>query len=209
VLSFRARNRRPSRTSLEEIARRSTVHGTSPQHNGQIVAISSIARMTVFHVSDDPDIEVFEPRTIGATGESLVWAIDDEHLRNYLVPRDCPRVTFHAGPGTTAADRERFLGASRAVVAIETEWLEQVRTCRLFCYHLPSDTFESIDKTAGYFVSRTAVKPVRVTTVEDPLSALLQRGVELRILPSLSLLRAAVIESTLEFSVIRWRNALP
>ena len=32
------------------------------------------------------------------------------------------------------------------------------------------------DKTAGYFVSRTAVKPMSVTIVEDPLAAVLQRG---------------------------------
>ena len=48
-----------------------------------------------------------------------------------------------------------------------------------------------------------------VTIVEDPLAAVLQREVELRILPSLWSLRGAVIESTLEFSIIRWRNALP
>ena len=53
------------------------------------------------------------------------------------------------------------------------------------------------------------MKPVSVTTVDDPVSAVLQRGVELRILPNLWSLRDAVIESTLEFSVIRWRNASP
>ena len=162
----------------------------------------------VFHVSEEPDIDVFEPRKVDATGESFVWAIDDERLRNYLVPRDCPRVTFYAGPHTTAADRERFLGASPAVVAIEAAWFERVRSCRLFCYHLPGETFESVDTTAGYFVSRTAVKPMSVTIVDDPLGAVLQRGVELRILPNLWSLRDAVIESTLEFSIIRWRNAL-
>ena len=165
--------------------------------------------MIVFHVSEEPDIEVFEPRKFDAAGELFVWAIDDERLCNNLVPRDCPRVTFYAGPHTTEADRERFLGASRAVVAIEAAWFERVRSCRLFCYHLPGETFESTDKTAGYFVSRTVVKPVSVTIVDDPLWALLQRGVELRILPNLWSLRDAVIESTLEFSIIRWRNASP
>ena len=72
--------------------------------------------MIVFHVSEEPGLDVFGPRKVEATGESLVWAIDDEHLRNYLVPRECPRVTFYAGPGTSSADRERFLGSSRAVV---------------------------------------------------------------------------------------------
>ena len=46
--------------------------------------------MTVYHVSEEPGIELFEPRPIDASGDSFVWAIDDEHLRNYLVPRECP-----------------------------------------------------------------------------------------------------------------------
>lgn len=138
-----------------------------------------------------------------------MWAIDDERLRNYLVPRDCPRVTFYAGRHTSSADRERFLGSSIAVVAIETSWFRRLRSCRLFCYHLPADDFTSRDHTAGYFVSRTAVKPSFVESISDPVSAILQRGVELRILPNLWSLRDAVLESTLEFSIIRWRNASP
>ena len=164
--------------------------------------------MTVYHVSEESDIDVFEPRQ-DASGESLVWAIDDEHLRNYLAPRDCPRVTFYAGPATTVADRERFLGSSPAVVAVEAGWFERVRSCRLFCYHLPGGTFEWRDRTAGYVVSRTAVKPTHVDVIQDSVSAILQRGVELRVLPDLWPLRDAVIESTLEFSIIRWRNASP
>jgi hypothetical protein len=163
----------------------------------------------VFHVSEEPDIVVFEPRKIEPTGDPLVWAIDGDHLRNYLVPRECPRVTFYAGRRTSRADRERFLGASRAVVAIEADWFERVRSCSLFCYHLPGDTFRCIDETAGYFVSNTAVRPMSVDVIADPVSAILQRGVELRIVPNLWALRNAVIESTLEFSIIRWRNASP
>ena len=110
-----------------------------------------------------------------SSGESLVWAIDDEPLRNYLVPRECPRVTFYGGPGTAAADRERFLRSSAAVVAIESAWFERMQSCRLFCYHLPAETFECRDKTAGYLVSRAAVKPARVDVLHDPVLATLQR----------------------------------
>ncbi|MEK7316668.1 MAG: DUF6886 family protein [Candidatus Eisenbacteria bacterium] len=165
--------------------------------------------MIVYHVSEESDIPVFEPRKMAAGGDSLVWAVDEDHLRNYLVPRDCPRVTCYAGPRTTVADRDRFLGTSPAVVAIEAGWLERVRSCSLYCYHLPGDTFASSDETAGYFVSRSAVRPVSIECITDPVRAILQRGVELRILPDLWSLRDAVVESTLEFSIIRWRNALP
>ena len=59
-----------------------------------------------------------------------------DRLRNYLVPRECPRVTYYAGGETTPADVERLLGSSPAVVAVESGWLERLRSCRLYSYHL-------------------------------------------------------------------------
>ena len=165
--------------------------------------------MILFHISEEPNIDVFEPRQTATNDKRLVWAIDEEHLRNYLVPRDCPRVTYSAGPRTTESDRERFLGSSAAVLAIETGWYERMRSCRLHCYHLPGGTFELADECAGYFVSRVPVKPLRVEIIDNIVAAVLMRGVELRVQPSLWELRDAVIASTLAFSIIRWRNAAP
>lgn len=163
----------------------------------------------LFHVSEEPGIERFEPRLSEYTGEPVVWAIDAEHLRNYLVPRDCPRVTFYAGRETTEADIERFLGSSPAVVAVESGWLERLRACRLYCYHLPPETFECIDECAGYFVSRVPVVPARDEVFDDPVAELIRRGVELRFVPNLWSLHDAVAASSLQFSLIRMRNALP
>jgi len=163
----------------------------------------------LFHVTEERGIEQFEPRVSPDGRGPVVWAIDADHLRNYLVPRDCPRVTFYAGRETTDADVERFLGSSTAVVAIEREWLDRVRSCRLYCYHLPRETFECIDACAGYFVSRVPVTPACVQVFDDPLSELLQRGVEVRIMDNLWSLRDAVVVSSLQFSMIRMRNALP
>jgi hypothetical protein len=163
----------------------------------------------LFHISEDRTIERFEPRTPRAGDVPVVWGIDADRLRNYLVPRDCPRVTFYRGDQTAAADVEQFLGSSAAVVAIERAWLERARTCRLFCYHLPPETFECVDECAGYFVSRVAVAPVCVEVLDDPIAELRRRGVDLRILPNLWPLRDAVVASTLQFSIIRMRNALP
>ena len=163
--------------------------------------------MAFFHISEEPDIAVFEPRPSALRDEAVVWAIDVEHLRNYLVPRDCPRVTYAAGPRTTAADRERFLGSSAAVLAIESGWFDRMRSCRLYCYHLPGEAFELADGCAGYYVSRVPVTPVRVEIIDDPIAAVLERGVELRVLASLWALRDAVVESTLAFSIIRFGNA--
>jgi hypothetical protein len=163
----------------------------------------------LFHVSEDAGIEWFEPRPSRSADEPVVWAIDADHLRNYLLPRECPRVTYYAGRETTAADVERLLGSSPAVIAVESAWLDRLRSCRLYCYHLPAETFECLDECAGYFVSRRPVVPTHVQVVDDLLAALLGRGVELRIVPNLWSLRDAVVSSTLLYSMIRMRNASP
>ena len=165
--------------------------------------------MIVYHVSEEAGIDRFEPRRTSDDGKALVWAIDAARLHNYLVPRDCPRVTFYAGPRTSSDDRERFLGSSTAVIAIEAGWFARLRSCRLFCYHLPADSFASYDETAGYLVSRTTVQPSSVECIDDAVAAILRCGVELRVLQSLWSLRDAVVASTLQFSIIRWRNAAP
>ena len=163
----------------------------------------------LFHISEESGIGRFEPRPSEYVDGLVVWAIDTDHLRNYLVPRDCPRVTYYAGRETTPADVQRFLGSSLAVVAVEGGWLERLRSCRLYCYHLPPETFECLDECAGYFVSREPVVPAYVEVFDDPIAELLKRGVELRFVPSLWPLRDAVVASSLQFSIIRMRNAMP
>jgi hypothetical protein len=55
----------------------------------------------LIHVSEESDIELFEPRRSEYMDEPVVWAIDATRLCNYLVPRDCPRVTYYAGRTTS------------------------------------------------------------------------------------------------------------
>ena len=161
----------------------------------------------LFHVSEEPGIVEFNPRPSKYTQDPVVWAVNDEKIRNYLLPRDCPRVTYYADAQTVPEDSARFLGTSAAVVAIEARWWNRIRAFTLYSYHLPSETFACIDECAGYFVSRECVRPLRVEIIEDPLAALLARGVELRILPTLGPLRDSVVSSTLQFSIIRMRDA--
>jgi hypothetical protein len=163
----------------------------------------------LFHVSEQAGIELFDPRWSELAGQSVVWAIDADRLRNYLLPRECPRVTYYAGPQTATADVDKFLGKSQAVVAVESAWYERIRSCQLFCYHLPPDSFECIDECAGYFVSSVPVAPTHVEVLDDLIVQLLKRDVELRFVPNLWPLRDAVVASTLQFSVIRMRNAQP
>jgi len=163
----------------------------------------------LFHISGEGGIERFDPRPSEYTSDPVVWAIDADRLRNYILPRDCPRVTFYAGPQTTADDRERFLRTSHAVVAIEQRWVDRLRASRLFCYHLSPDTFTCIDTCAGYYVSRVPVLPTQVDVIDDAVAELRCRNVELRIESNLWPLRDAVASSTLMFSIIRMRNAEP
>jgi len=163
----------------------------------------------LFHISEESSIERFEPRASEYVSTPVVWAVDEIRIHNYLLPRDCPRVTFYAGRETTKPDVDRFLGMSPAVVAIESTWLKRLRDCRLYCYQLPSETFECFDECAGYFLSRSPVMPVQVEVFDDLTAELLNRGVELRFVPNLWFLHEAVAASTLQFSSIRMRNALP
>jgi hypothetical protein len=163
----------------------------------------------LFHVSEESGIERFEPRPSHNADEPVVWAVNAARLRNYLLPRDCPRVTYYAGHETATADIERFLESSPAVIAVESAWFERIRSCRLYCYHLPQETFECIDEWAGYYVSQRPVVATQVQVIDDLLAALVGRGVELRFVPDLWPLRDTVVSSTLRYSLIRMKNALP
>jgi len=163
----------------------------------------------LYHVSEEPGIARFEPRLGPTADHPVVWAVNASRLRNYLLPRDCPRVTFFPGPRTTAADRDRLLGQAEAVVAFESAWLDRVRKTQLFCYRLPEHGFACVDKCAGYFQSTSPVVPEGIDVVDDCLSALNSRGVEVRIVPTLWPLHDAVVASTVSYSIIRMRNAAP
>jgi hypothetical protein len=171
------------------------------------------ATSVLYHFSEDPAIERFVPRVAPSSvlREEFVWAVDAEHAHLYYFPRDCPRVHFCSMGETTAADIERFLGltTARHVAAIEAAWLPRLRSTAVYRYELPGDSFELIDRYAGYWTSRETVTPLSVEPVGDLLDMLVAAGVELRVMPSLWPLRDAVIASTLQFSIIRWRNAAP
>ena len=136
-----------------------------------------------------------------------VWAVAESHLVNFLTPRDCPRITFRAGPDTSKSDRARFLAGAERVVAFEAEWLERVQACTLYVYEMPPETFEEALPEAGYWISREAVTPGGVVEQADLLTALAKAGAEVRLIEEFWPLADAVAASTLQFSIIRKRNA--
>jgi len=163
----------------------------------------------LWHVSEDPTIEVFQPHhnELHALDEPLVWAVDTRHAWLYWFPRDCPRACFDAKEDTTNEDVERWLDGDRTlrVSVIETGWLERFRSARVYAYRLPPETFEPWDK---FYVSRETVVPLELVELGDLLERHAEAGNELRIAPSLYPLWDKVIETTLDFSGIRLRNAV-
>jgi hypothetical protein len=163
----------------------------------------------LWHVSEDPAIAVFRPHhnELHAADEPLVWAVDSHHQWLYWFPRDCPRATWCAGDDTSDEDIERWLDGDRErrVAAVENGWMERLRTAKLYAYRLPPETFEPWDK---FFVSRETVEPLEVAELGDLLERHAGAGNELRIVPRLYPLWERVIETTLDFSGIRLRNAV-
>jgi hypothetical protein len=160
-------------------------------------------------VSEDPTLEVFVPHhnELHAREEPLVWAVGEQFFWLYWFPRDCPRACWLADDGTSDDDIERWLDGDRTrrVAAIESGWLERMRTVQLYAYRMPAETFEPWDK---FFVSRETVVPLELVELGDLLARHAHAGIELRIAPSLYPLWDNVIRTTLDYSGIRLRNAV-
>lgn len=176
-----------------------------------------LIRMTekLFHISEEPDISTFAPRPSPSRYDSIkgdvVFAITEKLLHNYLLPRDCPRVTYYANQLTLAADKENFLKKPyEFVISVEEMWKPIIRQTTLYCYEFDATGFSLLDECAGYYISYHAQKPVSVTCIQNPLEALSSRhNIEIRFLQNLWNLAEAVVQSTLSFSLIRMRNAAP
>ena len=172
-------------------------------------------RNCLYHFSENPDIAEFEPRALIRErppgfewlNGPLVWAIDEWHSPMYLFPRDCPRILVWPKTGTTAADREWWMGElpNRMAAYIEAEWEERFRQGRLYRYTFDGRGFEDIGD-AGMWVSRVAARPLDVSAVDSLPAALREANVELRIVPSFAPLRGAW-DTTMHASGIRLGNS--
>lgn len=93
------------------------------------------------------------------------------------------------------------------VIAVENSWYQQIKATTLFCYEFAPEDFMLIDECAGYYVSYKPALPIAFTVIDDIMAALLGRNIELRFMPSLIGIAKAVRNSSLQFSLIRMRNA--
>ena len=175
----------------------------------------------LFHFSEDPSIEVFEPRPVRVPSQRppglawlngpLVWAVDDWHSPMFLFPRDCPRILLWRTPATTEADLDHWWRGDRTrrmQAHIETAWRERMTSAKLYRYAFDDAAFERVDAAGGpaYFVARTPVRPLAMAPVGDLRAALAAAEVELHVMDDLLPFNGAW-ESTVHFSGSRLRNA--
>jgi hypothetical protein len=165
----------------------------------------------LLHFSEDPSITVFRPHVAATARETqpYVWAVDFDHAPSYWFPRDCPRVLTWAVASTTTLDRERLLGASSRVHAIEYAWLDKLLSTVLYAYRFDKSQFMAYGTPEPHaYVSTATVHPL---DAPEPVGSLLEAhaaaGIELRLLPNLWPYWTQVMRSTLGFSGIRLRNA--
>lgn len=164
--------------------------------------------MRLFHVSEEPDISVFVPRPVVRRdldpAAKYVWAIDEDHLPNFLTPRNCPRVCYRANDLTTAEDKEKYIGTSaRHVVIIETGWLEKLKSTELYLYEFDPKDFVLQDAVAGYYVSTVTVHPIQKTKVRDLPAEIRKRGAELQTALNLRPIAEEIKKSTFDWSLCR------
>jgi hypothetical protein len=138
-------------------------------------------------------------------GQAWVWAVDEKHLPNYLLPRDCPRVCW----STTDVQDPLLLSAAPRVIAIEDAWVSHVRCTAVLVHVLEPQDFVLLDANAGYWVSEKVVHVQQVQRVASCWTALEEAGVDIRPVPSLWPYVDAVVAGCAEFSCIRLRHAQP
>ncbi|NHN30479.1 DUF6886 family protein [Paenibacillus agricola] len=168
--------------------------------------------MKLYHFSEEPDICIFEPRQLEYRLDepAQVWAIDEFHAPHYFFPRDCPRVCIWPKDETTDEDMERFFGHSqnRRIVAWEAGWLDRMVKGCIYRYTFDPDDFILNHADAGYFTTTRTVKPLAVERIDNLLASITDLGIEVRITPSLMPLKQAILSSTVNFSMIRMKNAI-
>lgn len=167
----------------------------------------------LFHVSHEANIQLFVPRPPERSDveqRPVVWAINEECLPNYLLPRQCPRVAFQVKSGTPQDDMKRFFPDARHshAVCIEEDWLARLLETRLTVYGFDPAGFVLQDEEAGYYVSHREEVPISKQEIQ-PFAALQERGIDLRLVPRLWPLAEQVQQSSLRWSLIRMRNAQP
>lgn len=141
----------------------------------------------------------------------LVWAIDELHLPNVLMPRNCPRVTYHVGKNTTDADKEKFFSSPTMSygIVLENGWLRKMQSTSIYAYEFNTADFCIQDDNAGYYVAQAVQVPIAKYKFDNLFEELIKRNVEIRIADNLWQIADKVQASTLNWSLCRMDFAQP
>jgi hypothetical protein len=165
----------------------------------------------LLHFSEDPNIAVFRPHVPASSPhhKPLVWTVDEEHAPGFWFPRDCPRSCCWSIGKTTSDAGRALLGQGTRMHAIETGWLDRMRTCKVFVYRFDPAPFAiRMVPEAGYWATEETVIPLSVEPAGDLLALHANAGIELRVVENLWPVIDAIVGSGLEFSISRSKNAL-
>lgn len=167
--------------------------------------------MRLFHVSEDPGIHKFIPRT--PTRDDLkkdiplVWAINENKLANYLFPRNCPRIIY----SKTAMNQDSLGMFSsetvESVITVEKSWLDTILNTTLYIYEFGIDNFHLQDAVAGYYTSMCTEVPINKVTIQHPLIELTKYNIELRLVDYLDDMKENNLVKAFDFSMIKMNNA--
>jgi hypothetical protein len=166
----------------------------------------------LYHISEDPNIKEFFPQIYKAYEElpPVVWAMDEEHIINYLFPRDCPRIIYRYSREVIEEDKMKFFSntVSDVIITIENRWYNKLKNATLYKYIFDPKGFRLNDSIAGYYISEEKIIPKSIEKMENLLEKLMEYNIELRFTPNLYLLRDSLIKSTINnYSIIRFKNA--
>lgn len=166
----------------------------------------------LYHFSEDPTIERFVPHVprTNAAHPPAVWAIDADHAPLYWFPRDCPRVTVWPRTDDEVIEFRRTFGTDAPRLhAMELQWVERMRTTRLYRYELDTSHFVAWGPASGQWISDHDVVPVGVAPVGDLFDVHVDAGIELRLVPTLWPMYDLAVSDRWDFSIVRIANARP
>ena len=104
-------------------------------------------KLRLFHISEDSWIEIFKPRPSPSHYDSIkadvVFAVSEKLVHNYLLPRDCARVTYYAGINTSNEELNLFFGETKAefIIVVELGWLERIKPLKFSVMNLIPNLF--------------------------------------------------------------------
>lgn len=184
------------------------VAGSGPGHSGPDV-LEETAQRRLYHFSDDGTIERFLPRPAPSDPglPAGVRAVDAVHAPLYWFPRRCPRVYVWAESDEQQSVLATRFGSDAArILAIESSWIDDIRTAQIYVYEFDAAAFAP-DDSPGHFVATTEVSVERRAALGDLIGLHARSDVELRITPRLGPLTDLVLEVGLPYRFMNLRGA--